>query len=155
MSDTKTGQGEYRHGLRKEIEIDITESGCWNCVSHKSKNGYPYIKRQGREQAIHRYVYERFVEPISGGLFVRHTCDNTTCINPDHLVVGTHQDNMDDRSRRGRTRKSAEGRARAKIDAAKALCEIYFKIAADAIGEDAVRQKRDDLISQARSGKGA
>ena len=42
---------------------------------------------------------------ITDGLVVRHTCDNRICVNPEHLEVGTHQDNMDDMVRRNRQAK--------------------------------------------------
>jgi hypothetical protein len=46
--------------------------------------------------------YIIFNGPISDGLLVRHTCDNRRCINPDHLINGTHADNAADRDVRGR-----------------------------------------------------
>jgi len=39
-----------------------------------------------------------FKEPIEKGKVVRHLCNNRRCCNPDHLDIGTHQDNMDDKA---------------------------------------------------------
>jgi len=44
------------------------------------------------------YLTNGYYPPV-----VRHTCDNIKCINPSHLLGGTHLDNMNDRSKRGRT----------------------------------------------------
>lgn len=78
------------------------------CVEHKQagfRGGYAKTTRAGRSLMMHRVVYCEYngisVDSI-GGLIVRHTCDNPRCINPVHLVVGTQQDNMDDKVARGR-----------------------------------------------------
>ena len=50
----------------------------------------------------HRVSYLLFVGPLIPGLEVRHTCDFRRCVMPDHLLQGTHQENMDDMAARGR-----------------------------------------------------
>jgi len=62
---------------------------------------------------MHRYVYELNYGDIPDGMHVLHSCDNPSCINIDHLRVGTNQDNVDDRTKRNRQAKGARhGRAK-------------------------------------------
>ena len=56
----------------------------------------------GRLQYAHRVMYEMTFGPISPGLSVCHRCDMPACVRPDHLFLGTHTDNMQDCSRKGR-----------------------------------------------------
>jgi hypothetical protein len=73
-----------------------------------SGDGYGYLHRDGRKIRAHRMVWEECFGPIPPGLYVLHHCDNRTCVNPEHLYVGTHADNMRDMVERGRGR-SARG----------------------------------------------
>lgn len=87
-----------------KIKYKITENNCWECYSHKPNNfGYPVIKINDTVFKIYRLYYEKYKGVIPENLVVRHTCDNTFCINPDHLILGTHSDNVEDRVERNRS----------------------------------------------------
>lgn len=81
------------------------EDLCWNWRGSTAK-GYGQIKAEGRVMRAHRLAFELVKGEVPEGLFVLHSCDNPLCCNPKHLRVGTHQDNMDDKTARGRNRGS-------------------------------------------------
>ncbi len=84
-----------------EITWLVAPNGCWLCNSHaKDKDGYACCRRNGKYQRIHRLMYKG---EIPFNYVVRHTCDTPACINPDHLVLGTHADNVADRVSRQRS----------------------------------------------------
>lgn len=103
-----TPSGRTTHN-RKPIRYIINEdTGCWECVSHILSDGakYPSLYREGRRRDAHRYIYELRHGAINNSkLLVRHTCDNRHCINPKHLILGTHKDNTQDAVKRGRMTK--------------------------------------------------
>lgn len=96
---------------RKPIEYYVNENGCHICTSHTTDpKGYARICALGsRCFPMHRYIYYLNHGPIPPKMEVRHTCDNPTCINPDHLLLGTHADNMRDMAIRGRNKKPKGG----------------------------------------------
>ena len=112
-----------------DITYDIdTETGCWNCTSHKPHIGddgfigYFRCKRNGYG-SLHRYMYAQKYGHITSEDIIRHTCDNPMCINPEHLVKGTHNDNVQDRVSRNRSAIGMQN-GRNKLTEAQVL-EIY------------------------------
>ncbi len=80
---------------------------CWGWSGCCNTTGLPYgsLSLPGREAGsvpAHRFSWELHNGPIPRGLMVLHTCDNPPCANPDHLLLGTHADNMADRNAKGR-----------------------------------------------------
>lgn len=82
--------------------IEVSNEGCWvwkkGCFDHK----YGCIRVKDKMCLAHRISWVIFKGEIPEGLFVLHKCDVTRCINPEHLFLGTQQDNMDDMYRKGR-----------------------------------------------------
>ncbi|QHB41407.1 endonuclease [Mycobacterium phage Megiddo] len=86
----------------------VTASDCWEWNGWRNDNGYgEYGTRIGDvktgEILAHRLAYIAWHGPIPEDQEVRHRCDNPPCVNPDHLEIGTHADNMNDAKIRGRT----------------------------------------------------
>lgn len=64
--------------------------------------GYGATSPKGKYKLVHRVAWEVANGPIPKGMFVLHRCDVRTCINPDHLFLGTHKDNMRDMQQKRR-----------------------------------------------------
>ncbi len=103
-------------GTRK-ISYSLNTNGCWICTSHAMNSaGYPLIQANNKRCTVARYLYETEAGNIPTGLLLRHTCDNTLCINPSHMIIGTHSDNVMDRVTRKRSA-TGERNGRAKLKA--------------------------------------
>lgn len=103
------------------------ETACWIWTAGKSSDGYGRLYNPGRRSHplyASRVSWEIHRGPIPAKLRVCHDCDNPPCVNPDHLWVGTHQDNMRDRDAKGRgydRRGERNGRAKISDDAVDAI----------------------------------
>ncbi len=105
----------------KLVKYTEDRNNCWNVILpqigvSKDKYGYPRMWYAKNTRYVYKVVYSLFVRKIgmSDGIVIRHKCDNKLCVNPDHLLEGTHQDNVADRVSRNRSA-IGEGNGRSKL----------------------------------------
>lgn len=89
-------------------KVDIrSEDECWEWLAGRNKKGYGnfYVSighSKDKHCLAHRRSWILTYGEIPEGLSVLHHCDNPPCVNPKHLFLGTNQDNVDDKVRKGR-----------------------------------------------------
>lgn len=76
--------------------------GCWIWTGATVRGGYGFFWDGKRNGVAHRYSYRLKYGPIPKGKIACHKCDNPKCVNPDHLFIGTYQDNELDKYAKGR-----------------------------------------------------
>lgn len=94
---------------RFQSKIKKDPCGCWIWTGFIGTTGYGEMFVDGKKVRAHRIAYELFNGPIvnlvhtdARGTCVMHSCDTCACVNPEHLTLGTHQDNMRDKKQKGR-----------------------------------------------------
>ena len=89
----------------EKIEMGAVDE-CWKWVgTHSGKQGdvRPYVTLDGKKWLVYRLVYNlTHGEPLHDDEVMRHTCDNSWCVNPYHQERGSHQENMNDMKERQR-----------------------------------------------------
>jgi len=77
--------------------------GCWLWAGAVAKNGYGYVRWGNRLEVASRIAWElTHREKIPDSMYICHSCDNPTCVNPEHLFMGTPHDNYVDCIVKGR-----------------------------------------------------
>jgi len=95
---------EHNRNLKRfEAKIEKVDSGCWLWKAGLKGGGYGVFWLNGALRGAHRaslYLYKQ--ESLETSLHAMHSCDNPSCVNPDHLSYGTASQNMADASAKGR-----------------------------------------------------
>lgn len=117
----KSGWGKSVAGLKSHIlrcQVTLADvlavrtdrtGSCWLWTGAKHGDGYGLILFKGKHYRAHRAAWEAANgEPPPADMSVMHTCDNPACVNPAHLRLGTHTENMHDMQRKGRGRGKAK-----------------------------------------------
>lgn len=105
----------------KMAKSKFQKNKCWEFGGYKTTKGYGHIMINRKNFTAHRLAYLLFNFPAQGNMSIRkmhvlHRCDNSSCINPDHLFLGTNYDNVLDRNKKGRQARG-ESHARHKVTA--------------------------------------
>lgn len=97
MTGTSSGWKKRRGTIDDYISerIVVSKNGCWVWRGCK-KGRYGWFQFDGWILGAHQALYILRVGKIPKGKIVRHTCDDTRCVNPKHLVLGTKKDNRQD-----------------------------------------------------------
>src|SRR4030095_5139968 len=80
------------------------ENGCMIWTASKLPNGYGQFTYKKKQIKAHRFSYVLHIGQIPKSMYVCHTCDNPSCVAPDHLFLGTAKDNAQDKMKKGRGR---------------------------------------------------
>jgi uncharacterized UBP type Zn finger protein len=85
--------------------ITIPEHSCYEWIAYKHPKGYGKIQNKNGSRVAHRIAYELYYGPFNKNNLICHKCDNPGCVRPEHLFMGTAQDNNKDRDNKGRQAK--------------------------------------------------
>jgi len=81
----------------RQVQKSKEKDGCWIWTAsqnRKNKPGYGILWYRGTRELAHRFSYRLHKGKITKGMFLDHLCRNTMCVNPDHLEIVTHAENM-------------------------------------------------------------
>jgi hypothetical protein len=132
------GRPTYRMSINEKLDYYTypePNTGCWLWGASVTTDGYGRVNMGRTQIGAHRASYERHKGAIPEGMFVCHTCDVPSCVNPEHLFLGTSTDNLRDASRKGRMRRG-EGQPNSKLTTEQALAIFNDPRSGSAIAQD-------------------
>ena len=92
--------------FQRKYTVD-EKTGCWLWNGGKDPDGYGRVMYLGKRYVAHRLYYQMHTGVDPKGMCVCHKCDTPSCVNPDHLFLGTTKENTEDKVRKGRQAKGS------------------------------------------------
>lgn len=91
-----------------KVDKSFGQDGCWIWNGYRDKKGYGRFSGEGKRTTLaHRFSFS-IANGMQPSMNVLHRCDNTSCVNPAHLFLGTHADNMIDKVQKNRQTKGED-----------------------------------------------
>lgn len=119
----------------------VIENECWVWKGAKNRKGYGVIRLRDKNMLAHRVAWIKSKYDIPNGLYVLHKCDNPSCVNPNHLFLGTPKDNMDDKMKKGREVKGENhGGSKLTEENVKEIRNLYTKGRPGQVNEFSLRK---------------
>lgn len=100
---------------------------CWIWTAGLFPSGYGSISIDDRTYKVSRVVYELAHGKFDKKLSVLHRCDNKKCVNPKHLFLGTHRDNMNDMVKKERQSRGEDSRSKLTEKQVKKIRSVFKK----------------------------
>lgn len=138
----KNGIGPVKDKSYKERfaeKFEKKENGCWEWTAGKRLNGYGDFRIDGASEYAHRASLKLYTDRFDENLVTLHKCDNRSCVNPDHLEMGTHADNLQDARDKGRLNNKGENSTSVKLAESEVL-----EIRERAKGEETQKEISED-----------
>ena len=111
---------EQRSAFWSKVNIKNNTRECWEWQGAKKPRGYGNVKVNKQYFSAHRVSFILANGPIPEGYIVCHICDNPSCCNPTHMMLGTHKSNTADmliknRQKKKHTAARGEGNGKSKL----------------------------------------
>lgn len=115
--DSPCDLGALRERLIAKVVVE-PGTGCWLWTGARTSSGYGHLSVGNRTVSAHRVAYQAFRGEVPGEMAVCHGCDARSCINPDHLWLGTPKERAADALRKGKRRtRKPKGTIKERINA--------------------------------------
>lgn len=112
----------YDEDMKQKLFSKIKQvNDCWEWQGSLHRQGYGNFPYKNSGQLAHRVSWILFNGEIPSGMNICHKCDNPPCVNPDHLFVGSYQDNINDMFRKGRKNHQGENHPKVKLSSSQVL----------------------------------